>query len=96
LVDQIFRRVSLPYHFITRFLQLGEIVIFFFVVALLFHFYRIKIDAGYWITALLLTFDAVKFYDNGIKKRVAFFNNIPYELPRTVKRKKAAPPETKA
>jgi CHASE2 domain-containing sensor protein len=96
LFYQIFRRVSLPYHFITRFLQLGEIVIFFFVVALLFHFYRIKIDAGYWITALLLTFDAVKFYDNGIKKRVAFFNNIPYELPRTVKRKKAAPPETKA
>ncbi|MBP6812709.1 MAG: CHASE2 domain-containing protein [Saprospiraceae bacterium] len=85
---QIFRRVSLPYQFITRFLQLGEIVLLFFIVALLFHYYRIKMDVAYWITALLLTFDAVKFYDNGVRKRFAFLSRIPYALPPTEKRPK--------
>ena len=86
LFYQIFRRVSLPYQFITRFLQLGEIIILFFIVALLFHFHRIKIDAAYWITALLLTFDAVKFYDNGLRKRFVFLSRIPYELPPAPKK----------
>lgn len=81
LFYQIFRRVSLPFQFITRFLQLGEIIILFFVVSLLFHFYRIKIEVSYWISALLLTFDAIKFYDNGIRKKVPFVAKIPYTLP---------------
>ncbi len=87
LYYQIFRRVSIQYHFLTRFLQIGETIILFFLVALLFHFYRLKIEAGYWITALLLTFDAVKVYDNGIKNRVALLNKIPYQLPYKEKRK---------
>ncbi|MDO8365258.1 MAG: CHASE2 domain-containing protein [Saprospiraceae bacterium] len=82
---QIFRRVSLPYQFITRFLQLAEIVLLFFIVALLFHYYRIKMDVAYWITALLLTFDAVKFYDNGIRKRIPLLSRIPYYLPPSQK-----------
>lgn len=91
LYYEVFRRVSLPYQFITRFLQLGEIILLFFVVAFLFHFYRIKMDVAYWITALLLTFDAVKFYDNGIRKRIPLLNRIPYALPsmsKTPKREK--------
>lgn len=104
LFYQIFRRVSLPFQFVTRFLQLAEIILLFFIVALLFHFYRLKMDVAYWITALLLTFDAVKFYDNGIRKRVPLLSRIPYELPppkKTIKHveKKAeavqeAPPDT--
>lgn len=81
LFYQIFRRVSVPFQFITRFLQLGEIILLFFIVAVLFHFYRIKMDVAYWITALLLTFDAVKFYDNVIRKRITILSRIPYELP---------------
>lgn len=98
LYYQIFRRVSIQYHFVTRFLQIGETIILFFLVALLFHFYRIKIEAGYWITALLLTFDAVKVYDNGIKKRFAILGKIPYELPpmqkKIMKRQTAVKAET--
>ena len=45
-------------------------------------------DVAYWITALLLTFDAVKFYDNGVRKRFAFLSRIPYALPPTEKRPK--------
>ncbi len=85
LFYQVFRRVSLPYQFITRFMQLGEIILLFFVVALLFHYYRIKMDVAYWITALLLTFDAIKFYDNGIRKRIPLLGRIPYELPPAAK-----------
>jgi CHASE2 domain-containing sensor protein len=86
LFYEIFRRVSLPYQFITRFLQLGEIIILFFVVALLFHFYRIKMDVAYWITALIFTFDAVRFYDNGVRKRIALLKRIPYSIQRTRKK----------
>lgn len=81
LFYQIFRRVSQPYHFITRFLQLGEIIILFFIVALLFHVFRIKMDVGYWIAALALAFDAIKFYDNVIRKRIPLLGKIPYTLP---------------
>ncbi|MFN0033520.1 MAG: CHASE2 domain-containing protein [Saprospiraceae bacterium] len=94
LFYQVFRRVSLPYQFITRFLQLGEIIILFFIVALLFHFYRIKMDVAYWITALLLTFDAVKFYDNAVRKRFAFLNRIPHELPPPKKKTPKPAPKT--
>lgn len=85
LFYKIFRYVSVPYQFVTRFLQLGEIILLFFIVALLFHFYRVKMDVAYWITALLLTFDAVKFYDNGLRKRIPLLSKIPYELPAPVK-----------
>jgi len=88
LYYQIFRRVSLPFQFITRFLQLGEIILLFFIVALLFHYFRIKMDVAYWITGLLLTFDAVKFYDNGIRKRSKLLSSIPYELPPIAKKPK--------
>ena len=90
LYYQIFRRVSVPYQFITRFLQLGEIIILFFIVALLFHFYRIKMDVAYWITALLLTFDVVKFYDNVLRKRVPFISRIPDEFPKIKRAPKRA------
>jgi CHASE2 domain-containing sensor protein len=85
LFYQIYRRVSLPFQFITRFLQLGEIILLFFIVASLFHFYRLKMEVAYWITALLLTFDAVKFYDNGIRKRIKLLERIPYVLPASRK-----------
>lgn len=94
LFYQIFRRVSLTYHFITRFLQLGEILILFFIVALLFHFYRIKLEAGYWITALLLTFDVVRFYDTGLRRRIPMLSRLPDTLPIPKKKAKPVPEKT--
>ncbi len=88
LFYEIFRRVSVPYQFITRFLQLGEIILLFFLVSSLFYFYRIKLDVAYWITALLLTFDAVKFYDNVILKRIPFMKYVPNEFPSLRKKGK--------
>lgn len=86
LFYQIFRRVSTPYHFVTRFLQLGEIIILFFVVALLFRSYRIKMDVAYWIAAMALAFDVIKFYENVIRKRYPVLGKIPDTLPPTLKK----------
>lgn len=82
LFYEIFRRVPVPYHFVTRFLQLGEIIILFFIVALLFRSYRIKMDVAYWIAALALAFDVIKFYDNIIRKRFPVLSKIPYNFAR--------------
>lgn len=96
LFYEIFRKVSVPYQFITRFLQLFEIIFLFFLVSSLFYFYRIKLDVAYWITALLLTFDAVKFYDNVVRKRIPWMKHIPDEFPPLrrggKKQTKPAPP----
>jgi hypothetical protein len=78
LFYEIFRRVKVQYHFITRFLQLGEIIILFFLVALFFHSYRLKLDFAYWIAALALAFDVIKFYDNIIRKRFPVLAKLPY------------------
>ncbi|MBL7781979.1 MAG: CHASE2 domain-containing protein [Saprospiraceae bacterium] len=80
LLYQIFRRVSTPFHFVTRFLQLGEIIILFFIVAWMFRSFRVKLDVAYWIAALALAFDVIKFYDNVIRKRVPQLSKIPYQL----------------
>ncbi len=83
LFYEIFRRVPVSYHFVTRFLQLGEIILLFFVVALLFRSYRIKMDVAYWIAALALAFDVIKFYDNTIRKRFPLLSKIPYTFSRS-------------
>lgn len=88
LFYKIFRRVPVPYHFVTRFLQLGEIIILFFIVALLFRSYRIKMDVAYWIAALALAFDVIKFYDNIIRKRFPLLGTIPYTFPPAPKKPK--------
>lgn len=81
LYYRLFRRVSLSYRYLIRFLQLGEIIILFFLVAALFHFFRLKMNVGVGITALVLTFDAVKIYDKILRKNIGFLKRIPYEFP---------------
>lgn len=88
LYYRLFRRVSLSYRYLIRFLQLSEIIVLFFLVAFLFHFFRLKLNVLPWIAALMLTFDAVKIYDKIVRKNVAFLKRIPYELDAPKKSKK--------
>jgi Predicted transmembrane sensor domain len=92
LYYKIFRKVSVSYHFITRFIQLGEIIILFFLVALLFHLYRVKMDVGYWITVLVLAFDGVRFYDTFLRRRIALLSKLPDVLPPARKPEPPKPP----
>lgn len=96
---RLFRRVSLSYRYLIRFLQLSEILVLFFVVAALFHFFRIKMEVGIWITSLILTFEVVKIYDKILRKKIGFLKRIPDEFPsnRRIPKKtpqKSAPLET--
>lgn len=93
LFYKIHHRVSVPYHFVTRFLQIAEIIALFFLVALAFHFFRFRIDFGLGITAMLLTFDIIKFYENIIRKRVPWLNKIPEYLPEKLFAKKPPVPK---
>jgi CHASE2 domain-containing sensor protein len=93
LFYKIHQRVSVPYHFVTRFLQLAEIIALFFLVALAFHFFRFRIDFALGITALLLTFDVIKFYENILRKKIPALNKIPERLPEKLAAKKQKPAE---
>lgn len=102
LFYEIFRRVSTPFHFVTRFLQLGEIIILFFIVAWMFRSFRVKLDVAYWIASLALAFDVIKFYDNVIRKRISHLGKIPYQFtppprkPQVVKKQEETPVPEKA
>ena len=101
LYYRLYRRVSLSYRYLIRFLQLCEIIVLFFVVAALFHFFRLKMNVIVWITALILTFDAVKIYDKILRKKIGFLKRIPYEFPATTgkpskKTKQSGEPEETA
>ncbi|MBL7825872.1 MAG: CHASE2 domain-containing protein [Saprospiraceae bacterium] len=92
LFYKIHHRIGVQYQFVTRFLQIGEIILLFFLVAVTFHFFRFKIDFALSIAALLLTFDIIKFYENFLRKRFTLLNNIPEVLPQKLKAKKTPPP----
>lgn len=102
LFYEIFRRVSTPFHFVTRFLQLGEIIILFFIVAWMFRSFRVKLDVAYWIASLALAFDVIKFYDNVIRKRISYLSKIPYQFapslrkPQAIKKQEEKPVPEKA
>ena len=92
LFYKIHHRLGIPYQFATRFLQIGEIILLFFLVAFTFHFFRFRIDFALGISVLLLTFDIIKFYENILRKRIPQLNKIPERLPAKVPAKKQAPP----
>jgi len=93
LFYKIHHRVSLPYHFLIRLLQVAEIIALFFLVALAFHFFRFRIDFAICITAMLLTFDVIKFYENIIRKRIPWLDKIPEYLPERLPAKKTSVPK---
>jgi hypothetical protein len=95
LFYKFFRKVSVSYHFTSRFLQLAEILALFFIVALSFHYFRFKLDLGLAITSLALTFDMVKFYANTVRARVPFLKDLPDYLPERIIPKRK-PPKVKS
>lgn len=88
---RIYSRISLPYPFTTRLLQIAEILIFFFIVAYCFYAFRLKLNVGKILLALALTFDMIKFYKNLVQARFPVLKTIPEYLPVKTKPKPAAP-----
>ena len=70
---------ALPDHFhgVTRILQLVELFTFFFLVAVLFYHFRLKIDFTVGFFALLLAYDIVMIYESLLRKRIPYLARLP-------------------
>ena len=64
------------FHGITRSLQLVECMVIFFLIGLLFYYFRIQIDFGTGILALLLAYDIIMIYESFFLKKLKFLQRI--------------------
>jgi len=64
------------FHGITRSLQLVECMLLFFLIGLLFYYFRIQIDFGTGILALLLAYDIIMIYESFFLKKLPFLQRI--------------------
>ncbi len=76
VIHWVYRRFNEAFHGITRVLQLIEFVALFFLIALLFQFFRVKFDFAFGILALVLAYDFVMIYENLIRKKVPFIQRL--------------------
>ena len=72
IIYRIYHRLPDSFHGVTRILQLVELFGFFFLVAVLFYHFRLKIDFATGFLGLLLAYDIVMIYESLIRKRVPF------------------------
>ncbi|MEM9528079.1 MAG: CHASE2 domain-containing protein [Bacteroidota bacterium] len=79
IIHRIYHWLPDTFHGVTRILQLVELLIFFFLVAFLFHFFSLKIDFSIGFLALILAYDVVMIYESFIRKRLPYFKNLRYE-----------------
>jgi len=81
LIHWVYDDFNEVFHGITRALQLVEFILLFFLIALLFHFFRIKLDFGVGILALLLAYDLIMIYESLIRRRLPWLDRIPEAIP---------------
>ncbi|GJM32084.1 MAG: hypothetical protein DHS20C18_10850 [Saprospiraceae bacterium] len=79
----IIRRIylGLPdiFHGVTRILQIVELTIFFFFIALIFYYLRILIDFSNGFLALMLAYDILMIYESFLKKRIPIIKTLTHE-----------------
>ena len=75
-IHRIYYRLPDSFHGVTRILQLVEFFIFFFLVALAYYYFRLKIDFRVGFLALLLAYDVVMIYESFIRKRVPGLRHV--------------------
>lgn len=86
VIHRIYRRFNQAFHGMTRILQMLEFVVIFFLIAVLFHYFRIKFDFGLGILALLLAYDIIMIYESLIRNRLPILRRIPDKWPVREKR----------
>ncbi|MCP9236630.1 CHASE2 domain-containing protein [Lewinella sp. JB7] len=79
VIHAIYHRLPDSYHGVTRIMQLVELFCFFFLVALLFYHFRLKIDFSTGFLALVLAYDIVMIYESFIRKRIPLLNAPDHE-----------------
>jgi len=71
IIHRIYYRFNQAFHGITRVLQLVEFIGIFFLISFLFTTFRVKLDFGLGILALLLAYDIVMIYESLIRPKLA-------------------------
>lgn len=69
LIFWIYRRFPEPFHGITRGVQIVEFLLVFLLIAVLFHYFKIRIDFDTGILTLVLTYDFVMIYESWLKNK---------------------------
>ena len=90
LIHWIYHHFHEAFHGITRVLQIAEFIILFLVIALLFYYFRLRLNFSLGIFALLIAYDIIMIYESLIKKRIPILAKLPYQIEFT---KSARPPE---
>ncbi len=80
LIHWIYRRFHESFHGITRALQGIEFVFLFFLIALLFYYWRIDFEFPFGIFALLLAYDVIMIYENFLRQRIPWLEQLPAYL----------------
>lgn len=89
LIHWIYFKFHEAFHGITRALQVIEFIVLFFLIALLFYYFRIKIEFSIGILALLLAYDVIMIYESLIKGKIPYLANLPNHF--EFKQKKKSP-----
>lgn len=75
-IHWVYTNFNEVFHGITRILQLIEFVAIFFLMAWLFHFFRVKFDFGLGILAMVLAYDFVMIYESLIRKNLPILEKL--------------------
>ncbi|NBC08825.1 MAG: CHASE2 domain-containing protein [Bacteroidetes bacterium] len=81
LIHWIYDDFNEVFHGITRGLQIVEFILLFFLISFLFYKFRLDLDFGLGILALLLAYDIIMIYESLIRKRIPAIDRIPEEIP---------------
>ncbi|MEO0341722.1 MAG: CHASE2 domain-containing protein, partial [Bacteroidota bacterium] len=77
LIHWIYKKFHETFHGITRALQVIEFMLLFLLIALLFYYFRLKLEFQVGILALVLAYDIIMIYESLIKNRIPFLARIP-------------------
>ncbi|CAH0999128.1 hypothetical protein LEM8419_00424 [Neolewinella maritima] len=78
IIYHLYHRLPDSYHGVTRVMQLVELFCFFFLVALLFYHFRLKIDFTVGFLGLILAYDIVMIYESFVRKRIPYLNRTEH------------------
>ena len=75
-IHEIYEKFHPAFHGITRSLQLIECMVLFFLLGILFYYFRLQIDFGVGILALLLAYDIIMIYESLLLKKIPILQKI--------------------
>ncbi|MEO0731409.1 MAG: CHASE2 domain-containing protein [Bacteroidota bacterium] len=77
VIRWIYKYFHEAFHGVTRALQLVEFIALFFFIAVLFYYFRVKLDLGVGILAVLLAYDFIMIYETLVRPRAAWLRDLP-------------------